>query len=102
MRVQRPRTLAMMAFLHAVPAGLPRWGLGLLAAVPRFGRRTPLTWSYVAALTVVGALLSSLGSHWQMVIVANASTNLDNLGHWDLSTLATSAFIINEGPVWFT
>ena len=92
----------IMAFLPVVPAGLPRRGLSILSAVPRFGRRTPLTWSYVTALTVIGVLLSSLSSHWQMVIVANASTNLDNLGHWDLSTLATSAFIINEGPVWFT
>ena len=91
-----------MAFPHVLPAGLPRRGLSILYAVPRFGRRTPLTWTYLAALTVVGALLSVLGSHWQMVIVAKASTNLANLGRGDLSTLATSAFIINEGPVWFT
>ncbi len=74
----------------------------MVAGLPPILRRLPLTLTYLAALTIVGTLFSSVGSHWQAIIVAKASTNLHNLGQWHLSTLATSAFVIDEGPVWFT
>ncbi len=91
-----------MVVHHAPPAGLRGRSLGILYALPKLGRRTPLTTIYLAALAVVGSLLGSLGTHWQAVVVAKASTNLHNLGQWHFSTLATSAFVIDEGPVWFT
>jgi len=71
-------------------------------ALPRWGRMAPVTLLYLAALGAVGVVLSSMGTRWHSVVVAAASTNVHNLSKLHLSTLASSAFVINEGPVWFT
>lgn len=65
-------------------------------------RIPPVTLAYLAALAAVGIMFSAIGSHWQNVMVAASSTNLHNLSQLHLSVLASSAFIIDEGPVWFT
>lgn len=70
--------------------------------LPRLRRVPPVTLAYLAALTAVGVVLSLIGERWQDVVVAATSTNLHNLSQMHLSVLASSAFVINEGPVWFT
>lgn len=70
--------------------------------VHQLGRRAPATLVYLTALGAVGLILACSGARWQAAVVAAASTNLHNLGTLHLSTLASSALVIDEGPVWFT
>ncbi|WP_127784512.1 rhomboid-like protein [Rhodococcus sp. X156] len=73
-----------------------------LRRLPRIGRSVPVTLSYLGALGTVGLALSTVGTHWKDAVISAASTNVHNLSQWRLSTLVSSAFVIAEGPVWFT
>jgi hypothetical protein len=78
-----------------VPA-IPRHNAGLL--VRGALRRIPATVAYVGLLAVVAALMPRLEPGAASRLVQAASTNLDNLGDGNVSTLLTSAFVVTDAP----
>jgi len=58
-----------------------------------------VTVAYAVALAAVSVALSVLGPHAREVAVSRMSTNLHNLAHGRLSTLAGSAFVSDGGHV---
>ncbi|WP_158016728.1 rhomboid-like protein [Mycobacterium basiliense] len=63
--------------------------------------RVRFTLSYLAALASVSIALLMLGPQAHERAIRHASTNLHNLAHGRLGTLWNSAFVIDEGPLYF-
>ncbi|MCW2504857.1 MAG: hypothetical protein JWO79_3141 [Actinomycetia bacterium] len=77
---------------------IPRWVPRVLVTARGWLRRVPLTATYVGTLAAVTVVMSRLDSDTQLALLRAASTNLDNLGRGDLSTLLTSAFVVVDPP----
>ncbi|MQY23737.1 rhomboid-like protein [Nocardia macrotermitis] len=71
---------------------------GLAVAVGELRRRhwLPVTIGYVVALVVVAVIYARVGGDVQARILADTSTNLDNLRHGRIATLVSSAFVIGD------
>lgn len=63
--------------------------------------RVRFTVSYLAALASVSIAMLMLGPQAHERVIRHASTNLHNLAHGRLATLWNSAFVIDEGPLYF-
>ncbi len=63
--------------------------------------RVQFTVSYVATLAAVSIAILTLGPQVHERVIRHASTNLHNLAHGHLGTLWNSAFVIDEGPLYF-
>jgi hypothetical protein len=59
-----------------------------------------VTLTYAVIVTCVTSTLYVLGPQEQDRVIRHASTNLHNLGHGHLGTLAGSAFVIDAGPIY--
>ncbi len=62
--------------------------------------RVRVTMMYAAAVTSVTIALYVLGPEVQDRVVRHVSTNLHNLSHGHFSTLLSSAFVIDAGPIY--
>lgn len=63
--------------------------------------RIRFTVGYVAALASVSTTILMHGPQVHAQVIRHASTNLHNLAHGHLGTLWNSAFVIDEGPLYF-
>ncbi|OSC41313.1 rhomboid-like protein [Mycobacterium decipiens] len=63
--------------------------------------RVRFTVGYLAALASVSTTILMLGPQVHARVIRHASTNLHNLAHGHLGTLWNSAFVIDEGPLYF-
>lgn len=63
--------------------------------------RVRFTVGYLAALASVSVAILLLGPQAHERVIRSASTNLHNLTHGHLGTLWNSAFVIDEGPLYF-
>lgn len=66
----------------------------------RFVARTPVTWAFLAVLAAMQVIWTYGTATLLGGIVAAASTNVDNLSSGHLSTLITSAFVLDDGNAW--
>ena len=70
---------------------------------PRFIARVALlrvTMAYALIVTGVTIALYALGPQVQDQVVRHVSTNLHNLSHGHFSTLLSSAFVVDAGPIY--
>ncbi|MGB9305914.1 MAG: rhomboid-like protein [Mycobacterium sp.] len=63
--------------------------------------RVRFTVSYVATLAAVSVAILTLGPQVHERVIRHASTNLHNLARGHLGTLLNSAFVVDEGPLYF-
>lgn len=63
--------------------------------------RVRFTVGYLAALVSVSSAVLLLGPQAHQRVIGQASTNLHNLARGHLGTLWNSAFVIDEGPLYF-
>jgi hypothetical protein len=63
--------------------------------------RIQFTVGYVVTLATVSMALLALGPQVHERVIRHASTNLHNLARGHLGTLWNSAFVIDEGPLYF-
>jgi hypothetical protein len=71
-----------------------------LRTAGRFVARTPVSGIYLAVLVVMQVVWTYGSPAFLGRIVAVTSTNVDNLAAGKLSTLITSAFILDDGNAW--
>jgi len=76
-----------------IPALTPRTAVRFLA-------KTPVTAAFLAVLAVMQVIWTYGAPTFLNQIVAATSTNVDNLTSGHLSTLVTSAFILDDGNAW--
>ncbi|BBX96229.1 rhomboid-like protein [Mycobacterium lacus] len=63
--------------------------------------RVRFTVGYVASLAAVSIAILMLGPQAREQVIRHASTNLHNLARGHLGTLWNSAFVIDDGPLYF-